>query len=164
MALESKTAYLLLGSNLGDRQTVLEQAIALLALRAGMVVARSSFYETAAWGKTDQPAFLNLALQIETTLTPLALLDQALGIEAELGRVRIEKWGERIIDIDLILFGAEVIDIPGRLQVPHPHMQERKFVMVPLAEIAPLVVHPVLHATISLIAQNLTDNLSVKKI
>lgn len=163
-ALECSTAYLLLGGNLGDREGNLKRAVQLLNEKIGKVTAVSSLYETAAWGKTDQPAFLNQAVALQTNLSALEVLDHALTIEQELGRVRKDKWGERLIDIDLILFGDEIINVPDKLQVPHPHMQHRKFVMEPLAEIAPDVVHPVLGETILAMSRNIEDPLEVKKI
>jgi len=163
-ALEYQTAYLLLGGNLGNREDNLHKAIALIAEKIGSVVSISALYETAAWGKTDQPSFLNQAVAVETNFTAIEVLNKALEIEKKLGRVRKDKWGERLIDIDLILYGNEVIDIENKLQVPHPHMQERRFVMAPLAEIAPGVVHPVLGKTILDIFENITDKLDVKKL
>lgn len=163
-ALEYQTAYLLLGGNLGDREDNLRKAIALIAENIGSVVSISALYETAAWGKTDQPSFLNQAVAVETNFTAIEVLNKALEIEKVLGRVRKDKWGERLIDIDLILYGNEVIDIENKLQVPHPHMQERRFVMAPLAEIAPGVVHPILGKTILDIFENITDKLDVKKL
>jgi len=162
-ALEYHTAYLLLGGNLGDRVANLKKAIELLNDKVGGVLSVSSLYETAAWGKTDQPAFLNQAVALKTRLSALEVLELALNIEQELGRVRKDKWGERLIDIDLILFGDQVINIPDKLQVPHPHMQHRKFVMEPLAEIAPDVLHPVLGETMLSICRNISDPLEVKK-
>ncbi|TCD26231.1 2-amino-4-hydroxy-6-hydroxymethyldihydropteridine diphosphokinase [Pedobacter psychrodurus] len=163
-ALEYSTAYLLLGGNLGDRKANLKKAIELLNDKIGKVIAISSLYETAAWGKTNQPAFLNQAVGLQTNLSAVAVLDLALSIEQELGRVRKDKWGARLIDIDLILFGDQIINIPDKLQVPHPHMQSRKFVMEPLAEIAPEVVHPVLGETMLNICRNIKDPLEVKKL
>ena len=163
-ALEYNTAYLLLGGNLGEREANLKKAIELVNDKIGHVMAISSLYETAAWGKTDQPSFLNQAVSLETRLTALEVLEHALSIEQELGRVRKDKWGERLIDIDLILFGDEIINIPDKLQVPHPHMQDRKFVMEPLAEIAPEVIHPLLRKTMLDICRNITDPLEVKKL
>jgi len=164
MALEHTIAYLLLGGNLGDRRKNLELAIYLLNEEAGEVILTSSIYETAAWGKENQPDFLNQAIGLRTNLTALQLLNKALDIEERLGRIRKEKWGERLIDIDLLLFGDEIINIEGKLQVPHPHMQDRKFVMKPLAEIAPDVVHPVLKRHILEIAENISDTLEVNKL
>jgi len=163
-ALEYNTAYLLLGGNLGDREANLKKAIELLNDKIGSVIAISSLYETAAWGKTDQPSFLNQAVSLRTRLTALEVLEYALSVEQELGRVRKDKWGERLIDIDLILFGDEIINIPDKLQVPHPHMQDRKFVMEPLAEIAPEAIHPLLGETMLDICRNITDPLEVKKL
>ncbi|WP_443946565.1 2-amino-4-hydroxy-6-hydroxymethyldihydropteridine diphosphokinase [Pedobacter sp. AW1-32] len=161
MALEFTTAYLLLGGNLGDRAANLHLAVTLLEKRAGEITAKSSLYETAAWGKTDQPAFLNQAVALKTPLSALDLLQTALDIEQELGRIRKERWGERLIDIDIVLFGNEIIDVTNKLHIPHPHMHNRKFVMRPLSEIAPNMVHPVLKQTIDQILENINDELEV---
>jgi 2-amino-4-hydroxy-6-hydroxymethyldihydropteridine diphosphokinase len=163
MNLNVKRAYLLLGSNLGDRMYYLEQAIKLIEQRVGEIANKSSLYETAAWGKTDQPAFLNIALAVNTTLAAIPLLKEVLDIEVVLGRVRHEKWGARLIDIDIILYGNEVVDVPDELQIPHPAMQHRKFVLQPLQEIAPDVVHPQLNQSISWLLTNLEDSLAVEK-
>jgi 2-amino-4-hydroxy-6-hydroxymethyldihydropteridine diphosphokinase len=164
MLFDTKVVYLLLGSNLGDRHHLIEEAIDLISNRIGVVTSRSSFYETAAWGKEDQPAFLNVAVAVTTKLGALAVLEHALFIELELGRVRKEKWGARLIDIDLIFYGDEIINIPEKLYIPHPEMHNRKFVMVPLAEIAGTVTHPVLRKTVYELLQELTDNLPVLKV
>jgi len=164
MHLEPKTVYLLLGSNLGDRREVLNRAIERIGTEIGEVTARSAFYETAAWGNEDQPSFMNIAVEIETGHTSGEVLERALKIEEELGRVRKDKWGARVIDIDIILFGDEVINDGTRLQVPHPRMQDRRFVLVPLAEIAGSVYHPVLQQNIMSILSSLKDDLAVSKI
>lgn len=164
MGFDSKNIYLLLGSNMGDRQQLIKDAIAEIALQIGTVFTTSSYYETAAWGKTDQPGFINVALGVSTTLAANEVLDKVLQIEKDLGRIRHEKWGSRLIDIDLIFFGNDVVDLGAKLQVPHPEMHKRKFVLVPLAEIAPDFVHPVLKETVLEILQTLPDNLSVSKI
>lgn len=131
------SAFLGLGSNLGDREAHLRRAVALLAREPGVEVARvSSVYETEPEGVTDQPRFLNQVVEVRTTLPPEALLARALAVEAALGRVRRERWGPRVIDVDLLLYGEEVVSRPG-LQVPHPRLRERVFAMVPLAELAP---------------------------
>ncbi len=142
MELELKTVYLLLGSNLGDREGLIRKAISSISDEIGTIVSVSSFYETAAWGNEDQPSFLNVAIGVETTMTAHGVLERTLKIEEELGRLRQEKWGARLIDIDIILYGQEVIDDGERLQVPHPRMQDRKFVLEPLAEIAGGIEHP----------------------
>ncbi|MES2829980.1 MAG: 2-amino-4-hydroxy-6-hydroxymethyldihydropteridine diphosphokinase [Bacteroidota bacterium] len=164
MILDYRTVYLLLGSNLGHRHKLVNDAVDLINKRIGDVISRSSLYETAAWGVTDQPAFLNVAVEVKTQLSPLQVLDQALEIEQMLGRVRLEKWGARLIDIDLIFYGDEIIDFEGRLQVPHPQLQNRKFVLQPLAEIAPHYIHPFYQKSVSELLAALTDELPVTKI
>jgi 2-amino-4-hydroxy-6-hydroxymethyldihydropteridine diphosphokinase len=141
-----KTVYLSLGSNLGDRKEILEKAIVLLSEKVGVVVKQSKDYETVPWGVTDQPDFLNLAIEIHTLLKPLEVLEQTQSIENQLGRVRKEKWGARLIDIDILFYGNEIIDEPN-LKIPHPLIQERDFVLTPMAEIAPNFVHPLLGET-----------------
>lgn len=164
MVLDTNVVYLLLGSNLGDRDLLIEEAIVNINKKIGLINLRSSFYETEAWGKADQPAFLNLALAVETKLTALEVLANALEIEKELGRVRLEKWGERLIDIDLIFYNDAIIDIPGKLQIPHPQMHKRKFVMVPMAEIAGTIQHPVFKKSVDELLQGLPDKLTVLKL
>jgi 2-amino-4-hydroxy-6-hydroxymethyldihydropteridine diphosphokinase len=142
-----KTAYLSLGANLGDRKTNLREAIVLLG-ELGHVVAISSLYETEPVEvKHAHPWFLNCAVAMETELKPLEFLSHMLEIERSMGRVRIEPKGDRNIDLDIIFFGEDVLDTP-ELTVPHPAMQHRRFVLEPLAEIAPAISHPVLHQTV----------------
>lgn len=164
MQLDSKVVYLLLGNNLGDRLAVLHAAIVKIEQQIGTVFIQSSFYETAAWGKEDQPSFLNIALGVKTSLSALQVLDKALSIEEELGRVRHEKWGARIIDIDLLLYDQEIVAQGDKLTLPHPEMHNRKFVLQPMAEIAPNVVHPIFKKTIFDLFKELNDDLTVSKI
>lgn len=145
--------YIALGSNLGNKRRNLITAAALLAERAGEVGAISSFYETEPWGFESEHSFLNAALMLETTLAPLDLLRLTQEVERELGRTAKTDsvYHDRLIDIDLLLYGEEVIDQPG-LQIPHPLMHRRAFVMTPMAEIAPAVVHPVLGKTMKVLS------------
>ena len=138
--------YLLLGANLNDRAQTLRRATGLIAERIGKVIQQSELYETAPWGITDQPAFLNQVLAIETTLEPEAVLVHTQGIEQELGRIRREKWGARVIDIDILYYNDRVIQ-SETLTIPHPYLHKRRFTLVPLAEIAPGFVHPLLQKT-----------------
>jgi len=142
-----KTVYLSLGSNLGDRAANLRQAISRLG-ELGTVTAVSSFYETEPVEVTSrQPWFLNCAAALETELMPKQLLSRALAVEQAMGRRRTETKGPRSIDIDIVLFGNSVVDTP-ELTIPHPAMERRRFVLAPLAEIAPEVLHPVLKRTV----------------
>ena len=157
-----KNAYFLLGSNLGDRNLNLAIAVTKLKEQIGNVIVKSSIYETAPWGKTDQPGFLNQAIVIRSEIPALQLLRMILAIEQQMGRVRLEKWGQRLIDIDLVFNENEVLNTES-LQLPHPEMHKRKFVLVPLVEIAPDFIHPIFNQKISEILFNLNDNLSVLK-
>lgn len=141
-----KVVYLSLGSNLGDRQAKLRNAIGHL-LELGDVLEVSSTYETEPVDVTDQPWFLNCAVAVRTGLQPRDFLKGTLAIEKSMGRKRTQPKGPRLIDIDILLFGAQIIRTP-ELTVPHPAMSERRFVLVPLAEIAPQLMHPVLRKTI----------------
>jgi 2-amino-4-hydroxy-6-hydroxymethyldihydropteridine diphosphokinase len=163
MSFEYKKVYLLLGSNLGDSAILLDNAIKLIESEIGEVFAKSSIYETAAWGKTDQPNFLNLALGVKSILSPLEVLASVLAIEKKLGRVRAERWGARLIDIDVILYHNEVINIDETLKIPHVEMQNRKFVLQPLAEIAANELHPIFKKTVLELLENLNDSLAVAK-
>lgn len=156
-------AFLLTGGNLGAREKNLSTAAELLEKYCGKIVRSSSIYETAAWGKTDQPNFLNQVIEIETKLDPEQLMQEILKIEHEMGRVRKEKYGPRIIDIDILFFNDETIQQQD-LTIPHPQLQNRRFVLIPLKEIAPDLRHPVLHKTISELLENCTDELNVNKI
>ena len=155
------TAYLLLGSNLGDRAALLQAARMLLAATAGEIIAASALYETAAWGREDQPAFLNQALAIHTTLPADQLLAQCLAAERHAGRQRLEHWGSRTLDVDILLYGEAIIDEPD-LTVPHPRLTERRFALVPLAEIAGPLVHPQLKNSMSALLARCPDPLPVQ--
>ncbi|TIS75382.1 MAG: 2-amino-4-hydroxy-6-hydroxymethyldihydropteridine diphosphokinase [Mesorhizobium sp.] len=137
MSGQSNTVYLSLGGNLGDPARSMGAALRMLdADENARVVVVSSLYRTPPWGKLDQPDFLNAAAEISTVLAPHALLDLCLDVERRLKRVREERWGPRLIDIDILVFGDRIIHETG-LEVPHPRMLERAFVLAPLAEIAP---------------------------
>ena len=138
-------AYLGLGTNIGNKRRNMITAAALLAERVGDILALSGFYETEPWGFASENFFLNAAVKLKTFLSPLELLQITQQIEKELGRVEKSNgvYHDRVIDIDILLYEDEVLQIPG-LTLPHPLMHERKFVMDPLSEIAPFVVHPVL--------------------
>ena len=155
-------AYLLLGSNEGNRMLWMQKAMDLLSVSCGAIVSRSSVYETAAWGITGQPDFLNMVILLQTTKSPFELLAAIHTIEDTLGRQRDEKWGPRTLDIDILLNNNEVIETPG-LIVPHPFIQKRRFTLVPLAEIAPDYVHPKLNKTINQILSECPDTLEVHK-
>jgi len=141
-------AFVGLGSNLGERESMIRLALDDLSrLPATRLVRASSLYDTEPVGDADQPNFLNAVAQVETELTPRQLLWNLLLIERRLGRVRTRRWGPRVIDLDLLLFGSEVIDEPD-LKVPHPELTRRSFVLVPLVELDPLLVHPVTGETL----------------
>lgn len=138
--------YLGLGTNLGDKEQNLRRAVQRIEERIGKVVSLSAFYDTAPWGFSSENTFLNAAACVETTLQPLSVLHLTQEIEREMGRTSKSvdgAYSDRVIDIDLLLYDDRVIDVP-ELQLPHPLMHRRRFVMEPLAEIAPELVHPVL--------------------
>jgi 2-amino-4-hydroxy-6-hydroxymethyldihydropteridine diphosphokinase len=141
-----KTVYLSLGSNLGDRQANLEEALRRLESPRLRVIRRSSFYETEPVGLTGQPWFLNLVAEAETTLFPMMLLKRAEQIQREMGRKRVVKDGPRNIDIDVLLYGQFQVNSP-KLTIPHPRMTGRRFVLAPMAELAPQLRHPVSRRT-----------------
>lgn len=157
------TTFLLLGSNLGDSKGYIADAIHLIEQEVGTVYRQSSLYQTASWGRIDQPDFINQAIEVRTKLSPVQLLKSILGIEQKLGRRRDEKWGSRTIDIDILLYDDLIIDLP-ELKIPHPFLPERRFAILPLYEIAPLYIHAVSGKTIEKLLSDLTDKLSVKKL
>lgn len=141
-------AFLGLGANLGDREANLARALELLADDRLSVTRLSSIYETEPRDLPDQPWFLNQVAEVETSLLPRQLLGRALAVERQMGRLRRVAKGPRIIDIDVLLYGRSVVDSPPELEIPHPRMAERRFVLEPLAEIAPGLRHPVTGRTI----------------
>ena len=153
-------AYLLIGGNLGHRERNLSTAREFIEQYCGPVIQASSLYETAAWGEIDQPWFLNQALEIETGFTAEQLIKQVLEIEELMGRLRKEKYGPRIIDIDILLFNNEQYDLPF-LKIPHPEMQNRRFALTPLAQIAADIQHPVFKKSISQLLKECPDKLGV---
>ncbi len=157
------TAYLLTGGNIGDRRKNLQQAAAYLQQEAGSIIAESGIYETAAWGKMDQAAFFNQCIGINTDLHALSLLQAIMDIEKKMGRLREEKYGPRVIDIDILLYNEDIVNLPS-LVIPHPQLIYRRFALTPLAEIAPNAMHPVFKKTISKLQHDCMDTLPVKKL
>lgn len=157
------TAYLLVGGNQGNRADSLQQARAWIEMDAGKIVGQSGIYETAAWGNTNQPAFLNQVLAIETDMEASELMATVLAIEIKMGRVREQRYGPRTIDIDILLFDEEIHHLP-ELSIPHPELANRRFALIPLAEIAGGLVHPVSGKTIEQMLSDCTDHLAVQKI
>jgi 2-amino-4-hydroxy-6-hydroxymethyldihydropteridine diphosphokinase len=156
-------AYLLTGTNLGDRKAHLERAIKEIGMRCGTVRETSAVFETAAWGKEDQPSFLNQAISLETSLSPRALLQEILEIERSMGRVREEKYGARVIDIDILFFDDIVIHEEG-LTIPHPHLHKRRFALECMNDIQPRFVHPVFEKSISELLLQCEDKLDVVRL
>jgi 2-amino-4-hydroxy-6-hydroxymethyldihydropteridine diphosphokinase len=155
--------YLLIGGNQGNRTLQLETAVRLIKHRCGTLAQASHIYETAPWGKTDQAHFLNQVLELETSLTATDLLHEILSIEESMGRYREEKYGPRVIDIDILLFNHEIIDLLD-LKVPHPALPVRRFALEPLNELAPHYYHPVEHKSIRQLLQECPDTLEVKQL
>lgn len=158
--------YLGIGGNLGVRELFLAHTRKHLATRVGMINGMSSVYETDAWGMGDAPAFLNQVIAVQTNLSPLEVLSECLAIESVMGRKRAAKaadgYTSRTCDIDVLLYGNEVLSVE-ELQVPHPGMAERKFVLTPLAEIAGDTIHPITGETIETMLQACVDTTEVKK-
>lgn len=154
--------YLLLGSNLGNRQLFLQKAIGLISKNIAPVLNKSAIYQTQSWGKAGAPDYLNQVIYLQTELPARKILKEVLKTELILGRRREEKWGSRTIDIDILFYGDAVINTSG-LHIPHPELHNRRFTLQPLAEIAPGLVHPVLKKTILQLKDELKDNLVVKK-
>jgi len=156
------TVYLLTGGNIGEREEHLQTAIKRLEEKVGDVIQTSSIYETDAWGVTDQASFLNQIVVIETRLSAFEVLDEIQAIELLMGRKRKRKWGERIIDIDILFYENEIIDTE-RLSIPHPGIPDRNFVLTPMMEIAPNLEHPILKKTIENLSLACPDKLQVRQ-
>jgi 2-amino-4-hydroxy-6-hydroxymethyldihydropteridine diphosphokinase len=154
--------YFLLGSNIGNSEQQLTQAITHIKKEVGKIIHASSIYQTAAWGKTDQPDFLNQVIIVGTSLTAEEILSIILAIEEKMGRVRAEKNAPRIIDIDILFFNKEIIHTKN-LKVPHPEIQNRRFVLIPLSELSPNFIHPVFNKNIHQLLSECKDVLNVKK-
>jgi 2-amino-4-hydroxy-6-hydroxymethyldihydropteridine diphosphokinase len=154
-------AYLLLGSNQGNRLAYLASALQHLQKTVGLLTQKSAVYETAAWGHEDQAAFLNQVVELTTSITPADLLTQINKIEKALGRVREVKWGARVIDIDILYYNSLRLQTQN-LVIPHPELQNRRFTLVPLVEIAPTFVHPGLQQTNAELLANCPDTLEVR--
>lgn len=157
------SAYLVTGGNIGNRQKELANAAKLIEERCGAIIDKSAIFETAAWGKTDQDNFFNQAIVLETSLNARDLLNEILYIENLMGRDRLEKYGPRIIDIDIIFFNHQIISEPG-LIIPHPEMVRRRFVLQPLSQVIPAYIHPVYYKTVMQLLAECDDALPVKQI
>lgn len=157
-----KEVYLMIGGNIGDRFFFLGEATRLISQHCGQISRSSSIYETAAWGKEDQPAFLNQVLIIHTAMNPAELMAAILEIEQQMGRLRKEKNGERIIDIDILYYENDVVDLPD-LTIPHPRIYIRKFVLIPLLELDAEKTDPVYNKTIQALLAACPDSLEVSK-
>ncbi|MBD1386345.1 2-amino-4-hydroxy-6-hydroxymethyldihydropteridine diphosphokinase [Mucilaginibacter rigui] len=155
--------FLLLGSNLGNRNAFLHKAIEYIEQDIAPVIKKSAVYETQSWGKTDLPDYLNQVVMLQTALPAQDVLQKLLTIEIEMGRKREEKWGSRIIDIDILFYGNEIINEPN-LIVPHPELHNRRFTLEPLGMLMPDFIHPVLNKSILDLKSSLKDDLIVKKI
>lgn len=154
--------YLLTGSNMGDSSLQLEKAAASIEKEIGHITRQSGIYQTAAWGLTSQPDFLNQVLIVETGITARETMKKILSIEKKMGRVRTVKNAPRIIDIDILYFGKEIIHEKD-LVVPHPAISQRRFVLVPLNELSPHFIHPVLNVSNHQLLMKCPDKLDVKK-
>ena len=134
-----------------------------MSCQAGKIIRSSSIYETAAWGKTDQDDFLNRVIMLQTPLSAPQLLEALLAIEQQMGRERTEKWAPRTIDLDILFYNDEIVELPG-LTIPHPFLHERLFTLIPLAELVPEFVHPLIKVPVKLLIASTIDRSAVKKV
>jgi 2-amino-4-hydroxy-6-hydroxymethyldihydropteridine diphosphokinase len=155
-------AYILTGSNLGDRHQSIKKAAELITQQGNEIITASTIYETEPWGRVPQPSFLNQVIKIHTHLEPELLMDRLLHIEIEMGRIRNEKMGARTIDLDILFYDA-IMYKSAKVTIPHPLLHKRRFVLVPLKEIAPDLIHPVLNESITNIFNKCKDPLRVTK-
>jgi len=155
--------FILLGSNLGDRQKNLDQARQEISRNIGEIITTSSIYKTAAWGNTHQPEFYNQVIEIRSLHDPAQLILDTQLIEQNMGRIRKEKWGPRIIDIDILFYGDSVSSTE-RLTIPHPEIANRRFTLLPLAEVAPDFIHPLLKKSVLQLLEVCKDELAVEKL
>lgn len=161
--MNSNRAVISLGSNLGNRMSNLHTAVQLIKTTVGDVTAISSVYETDAWGITDQNSFFNQVLICNTPCSPHELLKSLLSIEKQMGRVRKIKWGPRLIDLDVLFYNQVLINEPG-LHIPHPQIQNRRFILEPLVEIDPNMIHPESNLTAEQLLLACEDDLGIKKL
>lgn len=155
--------YLLLGSNIGNKKENFSTAIDAIKAKIGVVAIYSKVYETSPWGVLDQPVFYNQVLRVESIHTATSILEKALSIELEMGRIRVLKWGERIIDIDILYYNDSIID-DINLKIPHRALHERKFTLIPLCEIAPDHQHPTFKLSNKQLLEACNDTGSVNEI
>ncbi len=155
-----KTIYLQIGSNIGDRNQYIDRAKKQIEKKIGKIHASSKIYETQAWGIRSQRDFLNVVIKVSTNFDPNKILKISQQIESDLGRIRKEKWGERCIDIDILFINNEIIKLKN-LTVPHPHIQDRKFILRPLCDIASNLKHPIIKKDIKELLECCTDKLKV---
>ncbi|MFN8407036.1 MAG: 2-amino-4-hydroxy-6-hydroxymethyldihydropteridine diphosphokinase [Sphingobacteriaceae bacterium] len=155
--------YLLLGSNLGDSEFYIYQAKQCIESEVGMILQASSLYQTAAWGKINQPDFINQVVLVSSSWDPQQVLSKVLTIESQLDRKRTDKWGARTIDIDILFYNDDCVN-DVNLVIPHPYLHQRSFTLIPLLEIAPNYMHPILAKTIGELYQEVSDDLVVQKL
>lgn len=156
----TKGKYILLGSNLGDRKQVLEDTRELISKMAGTIIQASSLYETEPWGVSNQPSFYNQVLELDTLLAPQALLECLQTIERRIGKIKLGKWRERLIDIDLLYYD-QYCQEDEQLTLPHPEIQNRRFTLVPMCQLNPDFMHPVLHKPQKELLATCSDRLQV---